>query len=125
MLLAVVTQDFMILSGMSLALAAGIWIACTTPLILVRVGALLSVGPIGLGLANFGWKPFLGGRQFPDTYFGCTMLCVGILFMALFGSLEAVRRHLALPKAQPRGFPVLIDEKPGNKQPPPPTDGMK
>jgi hypothetical protein len=101
MILAMVSRDIIILGGMLGASIAGVMLAIMGRVLMARIGAMISIVPICLGLANFGWLPLFGGTHDPSTYFGCEMLFGGILSMVVFWAID--QRH---PKKSARGFPV-------------------
>jgi len=103
-------NDLLIIAGMGASLAMGITLAWITPLFWLRAGGILSVGPVWVGLAYCGWWPFFGGMQTADDYFGCTMLCMGVLFFVLLAALESVRRSFAPPSRQPFGFSIELSK---------------
>ncbi len=83
--------------------ALGAWRA---RLVFVKAGALLSAAMVCLGLAYFGLLPLFGGSHPPGTYFGATMLFVGITAAAILGAVEkGYRRATSAPKDEGRRFP--------------------
>lgn len=84
MVLAVNSQDLFILAAMFAAAAMGVTGAWRAKLVFIKAGALAPA--VCLGFAYFGWKPLFGGSHPPATYFGATMLFVGL--MALRSSVR-------------------------------------
>src|SRR5688500_18163238 len=107
MTLAVTGQDVMILGGMFAAATLVLLAATRCRLLLIRVGAVLAAAADCLGLVYFGWRPLFGGHHPPDTYFGTTMLFMGLLAGAILGAVEEGYRRVTRPPEAGRGFPVM------------------
>ena len=107
MILAVNLQDVFIIAGTLAAAVLGILGAVCARLVFVKAGLLLAALAIGLGLAYVGWKPLFGGSHPPDTYFGATMLLVGLLGSAMLGAVEESHRRMTRAADPGRGFPVI------------------
>ena len=105
---AVVSQDFLIVAGMLTAGALGALGAWRAKLVFVKAGALLSALMVCLGLAYFGLLPLLGGSHPPGTYFGSTMLFLGLMGGAIVGAVEEGYRRVTSGGTDERhGFPVI------------------
>ena len=100
--LAVFSQDYIILSGMGVAISASLALAIFSRLLAVRLGSLVAAVTVCVGLAYFGWKPLFGGSHDPGIYFGCIMLFLGTLALLLLAAVEQSSRH----PARSHGFPV-------------------
>lgn len=104
-------RDLILLLGIIGTIVGTIAACLKVRLYFAKGGMLVSGVAVFLGLANFGWMPLLGGTQYPDTYFGCTMLFMGLLGAALLGGVdEAFQRMEPAPLGE-RGFPVMIGEQ--------------
>jgi len=107
-ILAVNSQDVFILAAMLTAGALAILGAWRAKLLFVKVGALLSAVMVCLGLAYFGWSPLFGGTHPPGTYFGATMLFLGLINSVIVGTIEeSYRRTTGAGAAERRGFTVV------------------
>jgi hypothetical protein len=111
MILAVNAQDLFIIAGTLAAAALGILGAVGARLMFVKAGLLLAAVAIGLGLFNFGWKPLFGGSHPPDTYFGATMLLVGLLGAMALGAVEESHRRMTSAADPGRAFPVIASPR--------------
>jgi hypothetical protein len=111
-LLLVSSGDLIALTGMASAAVAAGFMVWRVHLVFSRLGCVLSAATVWLGLANDGWKPFFGGHYGEETYFGCTMLVLGVLAFLLFGAVDEVLWALA-PSDGHRGFPVIAKEMDG------------
>jgi len=100
-------RDLFILAGMATTIIGTLAGCVVARIYFVKAGLILAGVSICVGLANFGWEPLFGGKQFADTYFGCTMLALGLLSACLLAGLEELLRRLSPVQTQHRGFPVI------------------
>jgi hypothetical protein len=108
-LLLISTGDIIALTGMASAAVAAGFMVWRVHLVFARLGCVLAAATVWLGLANHGWRPFFGGSYGNETYFGCTMLVLGVLAFLLFGAIDEVLWALA-PSDEQRAFPVITTE---------------
>jgi hypothetical protein len=109
-----VTRDVFILLGLVAAAGLGVVGAWMARLMFAKLGVVLCVAAVCVGLINSGWKPWLGGSYSERTYFGATMLLVGLLGLAIIGAIEESHRRLKSGVEPERGFPVM---PPGPERP--------
>lgn len=83
--------DVIVMTGMLAALGLGVWGAMKNAGRYYRLASLLTMLPICVGLANFGWRPWFGGSHGPDVYFGCSTLTFGLLAWLFFRGASAGR----------------------------------
>ena len=107
MILAINSQDVLILTGMLAAVVLGVFGVARAKLVFVKVGLPLAVVAVCLGLAYFGWKPLFGGSHSPGTYFGTAMLFIGLIGSAALGAVEESHRRITSAAEPGRGFPVI------------------
>jgi len=106
------SSDGIIFGGMFCAVLAGVAGVLKARLVFVRVGLVLCVVVVCLGLASFGWKPLFGGTQTMESYFGATMISIGLLCAAIFGAIEEFFRPFTDGDGdQRRGFAVVQPQK--------------
>ncbi len=86
---------------------AMIWSTTRPGTNVTRTGSLLSALVVGFGLCYSGHRPFFGGRQAVEGYFGATMIVVGLLCFLLFLALGDV---LSAAGRDPRDAPRSSDD---------------
>ena len=84
-------RDFYLLCSMALAIAAGLVSLFCVRLFFVRMGIAVSVGSFCVGIAYFGYSPFMGGQYGDSVYFGCIAMLLGLLGFCHFMIVGSAR----------------------------------